>query len=221
MLDYQSCSRLQSMGSMHPTRVHQVLQFHTQGKTRLAQSAFRLFDISSCYVTSSRHPSIHPAFLPEFCWDHECTGSGDSDNRHREKKKQNWSHVLSLSPLTHTPLTQLFPLTHPTVPPFICIPQNFVLLFRFDNLLDSCCIMSHCAHTQTDVLYLAITMYSSTTVQCHVKRNAHSHTPENPAGTAVHTHAHNYALLCSLHTQMFRKWQLGEVGGCEGLNYSF
>lgn len=96
-----------------------------QGKTRLTQYAFRLPDISSCYVTSSLHPSIHPAFIPEFCWDHECTGSGDT-----ERKKQKWSHVLILFPITHTPLAQLFPLTHPAVASFYLHSSQLCPTFR-------------------------------------------------------------------------------------------
>lgn len=97
--------------------VHQVLQFFSfkLGTKKKGQCSlpFRLPVIPFSSVTSSLQPSDCPSWVLLSPWMYRI-------RRHRqqglrEKTKQNRRLVLSLFPITHAPLTQLFPLTLPSV----------------------------------------------------------------------------------------------------------
>lgn len=93
-----------------------------QGQCRLP---FKLPVVLFSSVTSSLHPSSHTTVLPEFCWDHGCTGSGDTDSRYRQKKtkpQRRRAELISHNPHTldpavssHSPLCRfLFSAFHAT-----------------------------------------------------------------------------------------------------------
>lgn len=161
---------------------HQVIQFFrfTLGaKKGWCCLPFQLPVIPFPSVTSSLHPSSHPTALPEFCWDHGCTGSRDTDRggewaKTKPQPSHN-PHTLDPAVSSHSPLC--------------CFPFLHSSQLAYISLLNSCCIMSHCAYTQAHILYLAMTMYSSATVQCHLKYNAHTGRP----CTCMHANVHYYA----------------------------
>ena len=171
-------------------------------------------------VTSSLHPSSLPTVLPILLrlWMYRIRRHRWQGQREKTKPQPSAAELISHNPHTLDPAVSSH--SPPLSLPFVWIPRNFVLLFSPVTLLKSCCIMSHWAHTQTDILYLAMTMYSSATVQCHLKYNAHT-LSENHAWKVMHVHARKHTLLC-LHADTVRKWNLsltvGEVGGCEWLS---
>lgn len=218
MLDYQSCSRLQSIHSMYPTStVHQVLQFFS---FTLAGAVCILASWRPLLLCNFISPSFHPSNFPSWVllrpWMY----------RTRRHRQQGWTEKTKLQPcaelISHNPHT-LDPAISSHSPTcrflfsaFLTTSSYFSLPSPSSTAAASCpTVLTH-----TGVLYLAMTMYSSATVQCHLKYNAHT-LPEDNTGKAMHVHARNLALLRSLHTDTLRKWNLslmvGEVGGCEWL----
>lgn len=207
MLDYQSCSRLQSLHSMHPTpTVHQVLQFI---RFTLILASWRPLLLCN-FISPSFHPSNCPSWVLLRPWMYRI-------RRHRQQgqtektKLQPCAELISHNPHTLDPAVSSHSPSY-LFPAFLTTSSYFSLPSPSSTAAASC----PTALTHTRVLYLAMTMYSSATVQCHLKYNAHT-LPEDNTGKAMHVHACNLALLRSLHTDTLRKWNLslmvGEAGG--------
>lgn len=105
------------------------------------------------------------SILPEFCWDHGSTRSGDIDNKDKreEKRKQQQNHrVYFPEPIHPAPAVSSAP------SPFLHFSLFWLVLLFICTILNSCTPAPLCSNTLTHVLYLAMTMYSSATVQSHL-----------------------------------------------------
>lgn len=155
--------------------VHQVLQFFSfpLRATGTLQFAFRFPGMPFCYVTPSFHPSSFPSWVLlrswMYCQETQKTGPG-------RKNKDKTAAMCSAC----------FP--QPTHPWPSCFRSVSILLFSFFRyqlrptfhfchppwpLLPQYSHQHSAVQRHTHVLYLAMTMYSSASVQSHLKYNAH------------------------------------------------